>query len=311
MVLVNILLVSLLIGLQFYNILEGVNQFKRNKKQYQQNVKQGWMYLKEKVKFSNIKPSVKNRIDKMLKSRGMVKTYVCLIILIIFIMRQSFVSISYKYILLITMFLVLFKILYNILLNEDDDINFGSILYIIYLGIVIFLSLMLVTIERNGFNNPSFIITLCLAFFTLLLSFKLFLNTNLMGIKYDIVLWCLMFYAIFVLLLGYLLIGYGTLYYDLKINNIDAEKFAWNVRGIENDEFTLFLSFLYHGVISFKDMSALEMVNIKSSKVDDFIDKEVLLFRLFSVAFVFTYISTIIAFFINLFTKKKKKVLNN
>lgn len=76
MVLVNILLVSLLIGLQFYNILEGVNQFKRNKKQYQQNVKQGWMYLKEKVKFSNIKPSVKNRIDKMLKSRGMVKTYV-------------------------------------------------------------------------------------------------------------------------------------------------------------------------------------------------------------------------------------------
>ncbi len=130
MVLVNILLVFLLIGLQFYNILEGVNQFKRNKKQYQQNVKQGWMYLKEKVKFSNIKPSVKNRIDKMLKSRGMVKTYVCLIILIIFIMRQSFVSISYKYILLITMFLVLFKILYNILLNEDDDINFGSILYI-------------------------------------------------------------------------------------------------------------------------------------------------------------------------------------
>lgn len=47
------------------------------------------------------------------------------------------------------------------------------------------------------------------------------------------------------------------------------------------------------------------MVNIKNNKVDDFIDKEVWLFRLFSVAFVFTYISTIIPFFINLFTKKK------
>lgn len=187
----------------------------------------------------------------------MVKAYVCLIILIIFIMRQNFVSISYKYILLITMFLVMFKILYNVLLNEDDHINFGSILYVIYMSIVIFLSLMLVTIERNGFNNTSFIITLCLAFFTLLLSFKLFLlflNTNLRGIKHDIVLWCLMFYAIFVLVLGYLLIGYGILYYDLKINNINAGKFMWNVRGIENDEFTLFLSFLYHGVISFKDM---------------------------------------------------------
>ncbi len=33
--LVNILLVSLLIVLQFYNILEGINQFKRIKKQYQ------------------------------------------------------------------------------------------------------------------------------------------------------------------------------------------------------------------------------------------------------------------------------------
>lgn len=310
--LINMLLVALLIGLQFYNVVERINQFQKSKKKYKTNAKEGFIYLIEKIKVDNIKLSVKNKIYKILKSRGVVKSYICLIILIILIMRQSFISISYKYILLVTMCLIIFKILYTISLNEDSDIIFVNIIYYMYLGVMILLSLMIVTIERNAFDNASFITTLCLAFLTILLVFKLFLNAKFVGIKYDIVLGLLIIYTLVALLLGYLLIGYGTLYYDIKINNLNPEKIKWNVRGIENDEFTLILSFIYHGVSSFKDMSPLEIVNIKNSKVENFIDKDILLFRLFSVAFVYTYLSTIIALFINLFiNKENNKVINN
>ncbi|WP_191961957.1 hypothetical protein, partial [Staphylococcus aureus] len=200
------------------------------------------------------------------------------------------------------------RIIYNILDYQDNEIKILTFFLILYIGSVLLVLCVLALLDVDYFNNTLFTLFMFVNFISLILAIKLFLNTDKKPFVYDFSLLMLLFYAGLTITLSYFLIGWGSIYYELNIGDKDPNNYTFNVKAKDNDTYTQMLALIYNGFTSLQSFDALEVINAKDAATNtEKLTKDAIVFRIISVLFTFLYISSITAFFINLFTQGKKK----
>lgn len=249
-----------------------------------------------------------NTAKRYMKSDNMNKYYFCISIFLLILLGELVANIFWKYIILLIIILIWIRIIYNILDYQDNEIKILNIFLIPYIGSVILVSCVLGLLDVDYFNNTLFAIFMFVNFISLILAIKLILNTDMKPFVYDLTLLGLLFYAGLTIISSYFLIGWGSIYYELNIGNKDPNNYTFNVKAKDNDTYTQILALIYNGFTSLQSFDALKVINAKDATANTVkITKDALVFRIISVFFTFLYISSITAFFINLFTQGKKK----
>ncbi|MEB7040065.1 hypothetical protein [Staphylococcus gallinarum] len=214
----------------------------------------------------------------------------------------------WKYILLFIILLIWVRIIYNIIYKQDEVIKNYMTIYILYISFALFSTYIPNLLDVNYFNNTLFAIFMFTNSVSLILAIKIFLSTDMKPMVYDFTLLILLFYAGITIISSYFLIGWGSVYYELNMENKDAKNYTLNIKDNKNDTYAYIIAFIYNGFTALKSFDVLEVINVKdvSSKQGN-LTADSIIFRMISVFFSFLYISIITAFFMNLFTQGKKK----
>lgn len=302
-----ILFLFLVISL-FYNVKKVVIQLIDAMKNNKRNFKEDISRLEEELQLTTVWHKIIGNIKRYLRSDSINKYYFCISIFLLILMNEIITSIFWKYIILIIVILIWVRIMYNILYYQDNDTKVPTLFFICYAGLVILITSFIAQLDGDYFNNILFAIFMSINLITLILAIKTFLSTDMKTIIYDIAVLMLLLYTGLIIVSGYFLIGWGTIYYDLNMGDKKPKNYTLNIKGSNNDVYAQLVAFIYNGVAALHSFDTLEVINIKDKDGNKGnMTKNVMIFRILSVFFNYTYISIITAFFINLFTQVKKK----
>lgn len=305
---IYIILFIFLVFSLFYNARSAIENLISTIKSSKENFRESISIIKASA---NLKVAWHKFIitaKRYMKSDNMNKYYFCISIFLLILLGELVTDIFWEYIILLVIVLIWIRIIYNILDYQDNEIKILNIFLILYIGFVLLVSCVLALLDVDYFNNTLFAISMFVNFISLILAIKLILNTEMKPFVYDLALLGLLFYAGLTITLSYFLIGWGSIYYELNIGNKDPNNYAFNVKAKDNDTYTQMLALIYNGFTSLQSFDALEVINAKDAAANtEKITKDAIVFRIISVFFTFLYISSITAFFINLFTQGKKK----
>lgn len=291
----------------FYNLKKAIEQLIDGMKNNKENLKESISILEKELRLPAAWHKIINGIKKYIKSNSTNKYYFCTSIFLLILMGEIINGIFWKYIILFIVMLMWVRIIYNILYYQDNEIKIPMIFFVFYTSLIILITSFIAQLNGNYFNNTLFTIFMFINFITLILAIKIFLNTDMKPIIYDIALLMLLFYAGLIIISSYFLIGWGAIYYELNMGDKNPNSYTLNIKE-SNDVYAQMMAFIYNGVTTLQSFDTLEVVNIKDkdeNKGD--LTKNVIIFRMLSVFFSYIYISIITAFFINLFTQGKKK----
>lgn len=302
-----ILFLFLVVSL-FYNFKKAIEQLINGMKTNKENFKESIRILKKELRLIAVWHKIIEGIKEYIKSNSINKYYFCISIFLLILTGEIISDIYWKYIILFIVMLIWIRIIYNILYYQDNEIKIPMIFFVFYISLIILITSFIAQLDGNYFNNTLFAIFMFVNFMTLILAIKVFLNTDMKPIIYDIALLMLLFYAVLIIISSYFLIGWGTIYYELNMEDKSPNSYTLNIKEINHDLYAQMIAFIYNGVAALQSFDTLEVVNIKdkdANKGD--MTKNVIIFRVLSVFFSYIYISIITAFFINLFTQEKNK----
>lgn len=302
-----ILFLFLVVSL-FYNFKKAIKQLIEGMKKNKGNFKKSISILEKELQLTAVWHNIIDGIKRYIKSNNINKYYFCISVFLLILVGEIINGIFWKYIILFIVMLIWIRIIYNILYYQDNETKVSMVFFVFYTSFIIFITSFIAQLEGDYFNNTLFAIFMFINFLTLILAIKLFLNTDMKSIIYDIALLMLLFYAGLIIISSYFLIGWGTIYYELNMGDEKPNSYTLNIKGINHDVYAQMMAFIYNGVTALQSFDTLEVVNIKDkdeNKGD--MTKNVIIFRMLSVFFSYIYISIITAFFINLFTQGKKK----
>lgn len=291
-----------------YNFKKAIEQLIDGMKNSKENFKESIKILKKELRLTAVWYKIIERIKKYIKSNSINKYYFCISMFLLILTGEIITGIIWKYIILFIVMLIWIRIIYNVLYYQDNEIKIPMIFFIFYIILIIFITGFIAQLDGNYFNNTLFAIFMSINFISLILAIKFFLNTDMKPIVYDIALLMLLFYAGLIIISSYFLIGWGTIYYELNMEDKSPNSYTLNIKEINHDLYAQMIAFIYNGVAALQSFDTLEVINIKDkdeNKGD--MTKNIIIFRILSVFFSYIYISIITAFFINLFTQGKKK----